>query len=116
MRLLPVGRVAAAVLSLSTFVFLFLNDSWRRDNLFLAPDLILCALLLVGAFLPERGATTVLPVGLAFTAGVLATSAFSYLVRGEVGVPSTFGAVISAVLAVLLVRRPAGAHRPAPVT
>ncbi|MEV4277222.1 hypothetical protein [Actinoplanes xinjiangensis] len=113
MRLLLVGRVTAAVLSLTTFVFLFLHDSWRADNLFLVPDLILCAVLLAGALLPARSALVVLPVGLAYTTGVLTASAFSYVARGEVGVPSMVGAITSAVVAMLLARRSEpGAPRP----
>jgi hypothetical protein len=114
MRLLMVGRAAAAVLSLSTFLFLFLHDSWRADNLFLVPDLVLCAVLIGGAVLPGRAATAVLTVGFAYTAGVLATSSFSYLVRGEIGVPSMIGAVAAATLAALLSGRGPGVARPAP--
>ncbi|MEU4155778.1 hypothetical protein [Actinoplanes sp. NPDC026670] len=105
--------MTAAVLSLSTFVFLFLHDSWRADNLFLVPDLILCAALLAGAVLPARAALVALPVGLAYTTGVLTASAFSYVARGEIGVPSMVGAVVSAVMAALLAHRPASV-RPRP--
>jgi hypothetical protein len=105
MRLLTMGRVTAAVLSLTTFAFLFVHDSWRRDNLFLVPDLILCTVLLIGALLPDRAATVALPVGLAYTTGVLTASAFSYVVRGEFGLPSLLGALVSAVMATLLAGR-----------
>jgi hypothetical protein len=99
MRLLLAGRVAAAVLSLSTFVFLFLHDSWRRDNMFLVPDLILCGILLIGALLPDRPAAATLTVGFGYAAGVLSTSVLSYAVRGEFGLPSLVGAVTAAALA-----------------
>jgi hypothetical protein len=67
----------------------------------------------VGALLPARSALVVLPVGLAYTTGVLTASAFSYVARGEVGVPSMVGAITSAVVAMLLARRSEpGAPRP----
>ncbi|MEU4428513.1 hypothetical protein AB0F81_48510 [Actinoplanes sp. NPDC024001] len=116
MRLLTVGRAAAAFLSLSTFVFLFLHDSWRRDNLFLVPDLILCALLLVGALLPPRAAPAALTIGFSYAAGVLTTSVLSYAVRSELGLPSLIGAVTAATLAVALARsqRAPGRRRVSP--
>ncbi|MEV6306146.1 hypothetical protein AB0M02_42510 [Actinoplanes sp. NPDC051861] len=105
MRLLMLGRAAAAVLSLSTFVFLFLHDSWRGDNLFLVPDLILCAVLLAGAVMPNPAAATgTLIIGFGYAAGVLTTSVLSYAVRGELGLPSLVGAVTAAALAVALAR------------
>lgn len=105
MSLLGFGRTAAVALSVSTFVFLFLHDSWRSDNQFLVPDLILCAGLLVAAGLPERLAVAVLPVAFGFTAGVLAVSVASYAVRDELGLPSLLGAVGAVVMALLLARR-----------
>jgi hypothetical protein len=104
MSLLGVGRVAAAALSVSTFVFLFLHDSWRSDNQFLVPDLVLCAGLLVAAVLPARLARSALPVALGFSAGVFAVSVASYAVRDELGLPSLLGAVGAAVMALLLAR------------
>jgi hypothetical protein len=112
MRLLLVGRLAAAGLSLSTFVFLFLHDSWHSDNLFLVPDLILCALLATAALLPGRMAATLLPAAFAFAAGVLTTSVASYAVRAELGLPSLAGAAGAAALAVLIARRPTAAPAP----
>ncbi|MFC4065896.1 hypothetical protein [Actinoplanes subglobosus] len=104
MRVLLVGRLAAATLSISTFVFLFAHDSWRSDNMFLIPDLILCAALALAASLPARAAAAALPITFAFTAGVLTVSVFSYAVDGTLGAPSLLGAVVSAALAALLAR------------
>jgi hypothetical protein len=104
MNLVMIGRFVAAGLSLGTFVFLFLHDSWRTDNLFLAPDLVLCAALAAGALLPNRLARRWLPIAFAFTAGVLACSIASYAVRGEVGVASILGALTSVALTVLTTR------------
>ncbi|SFF59761.1 hypothetical protein SAMN05421541_114205 [Actinoplanes philippinensis] len=63
-------------------------------------------MLLAGALLPERAAVLALPAGLAYTTGVLTTSAFSYVARGEIGMPSMIGAVVSGVMAAILTRRP----------
>lgn len=102
MRLLQWGRLAAAILSLTTFVFLFLHDSWRADNLFLMPDLILIAALAIAAGLPDRFARVALPVAFAYTGGVLATSVASYAIENKFGLPSMLGAVAALALAVLL--------------
>jgi hypothetical protein len=96
---ITLGRVAAVALSVSTFVFLFLHDSWRSDNLFLVPDLLLCLLLLVAAALPAKLAGPALLGAFAFASGVLATSVSSYAVDGRLGVASLFGAVAAAVVA-----------------
>ncbi|WP_250002307.1 hypothetical protein [Actinoplanes sp. M2I2] len=105
MRLLQWGRLAAAILSLTTFVFLFLHDSWRADNLFLVPDLLLIVALAVAAGLPDPAAKVALPVAFAYAAGVLATSAASYAVESEFGLPSTLGALLALTLAALLTAR-----------
>jgi hypothetical protein len=104
MSLLSIGRLVAAVLSVVTVAFLFLHDSLRSDNIFLVPDLVVCALLLVAAAWPGRLAATALMVSLAMTAGVLLTSVSSYLVDGELGLPSLIGAATATVMAVALGR------------
>ena len=53
MSLLTGARIIAVGLSVSTFVFLFLHDSFRSDNLFLLPDLFLCTVLVVAAAHPR---------------------------------------------------------------
>lgn len=105
MRSLNWGRLAAAMLSLTTFVFLFLHDSWRSDNLFLIPDLILIASLTIAAVIPDRYARVGLPVAFAYSAGVLATSASSYAVESELGLPSIAGAMAALVFAMLMTAR-----------
>ena len=104
MNLVAIGRFAAAGMSLATFVFLFLHDSWRTENLFLVPDLILCAALAVAAVLPDRSARRWLPIAFGYAAGILTCSVASYAVRGEVGVASALGALLAVVLAALTVR------------
>ena len=110
MKILSLARVVAAVISVATFGYLFLHDSWRADNLFLVPDLVLCAVLLAAAVLPVRFARAALLFGFGMGAGILATSVSSYAVRGELGAVSLLGAVVCAVFALLLMRPvPAGA-------
>jgi hypothetical protein len=106
MNLIGFGRAFAAVISVSTFAFLFLHDSWRSDNLFLVPDLILCVLLLVAAALPGPYAAPALGFSLAMCAGVFTASASSYAVRGELGAASLLGAIGCAAVAALLQWRP----------
>ena len=107
MTVLTAGRLVAAVLSLTTLAFLVVHDSLRADNIFLVPDLVICALLLVAAALPARYAPSALVVALAMSAGVFLTSVASYLVRDELGLPSLLGAVTALATAVLLGRQPA---------
>ncbi|GAB3168729.1 hypothetical protein GCM10027059_32090 [Myceligenerans halotolerans] len=109
MRIITAGRVAALVLSGATFAFLFIHDSWRPDNLFLVPDLILCATLLAAALTPSRWAGRALLFAFGLTAGVLMTSVASYAVDGRLGAASLLGAVAAVVLAALVAR-----SRPAP--
>ncbi|MGI5211728.1 hypothetical protein [Plantactinospora sp. CA-290183] len=103
MRTLLIGRIGALTLGGATFVFLFLHDSWRSDNLFLVPDLVLCAVLLAAAALPARLVPPPLLAAFGYTAGVLATSVASYAVEGRLGLPSLIGALTALALAVALV-------------
>lgn len=109
MNPLTTARVVAAVISLATFGYLFVNDSWRVDNLFLVPDLLLCAVLLAAALLPAARARGALLFGLGMGAGVLSAAAAAYLVRGELGAASLVGAVTCAAMAAVLLWRPAPA-------
>jgi hypothetical protein len=102
MSLLPLGRLVAAVLAVVTVVFLFLHDSLRSDNIFLVPDLVICALLLAAAGWRGRHAAAALVGSLAMAAGVFLTSVSSYLVEGEFGLPSLIGALTAAAMAVAL--------------
>lgn len=112
MTLIGFGRAFAVLISATTFAFLFINDSWRTDNLFLVPDLVLCALLLVAAALPGPYAAPALGFALAMCTGVFTASVSSYAVRGELGAASLLGVVGCAVTAALLLGRAAGPGRP----
>jgi len=101
---LTIARVGAILVSLGTFAFLFVGDGWQSSNVFLVPDLILCAGLVVAAFLRGPVAVPALILALGLSAGVLATSVSSSAVDGELSVPSLFAALSSLVLALLLVR------------
>lgn len=105
MNLITVGRAVAAGIGLSTFAFLFLHDSWRSDNLFLVPDLVVIIALLVSAALPARFAVRAMVISLSLAAGVFATSVASYAVRDEFGGASLAGAVGTLLMAGLLARR-----------
>ncbi|MGP4019927.1 hypothetical protein [Saccharopolyspora sp. 5N708] len=106
-RLVNIGRAVAVVLGLTTFGFLFVHGSWRADNLFLVPDLIICALLVVAAVLPVAAAGPALVFAFGMSAGVFTTATAAYAVRGEVGIATLIGVAVSALMAWLLV-----AHRP----
>ncbi|WP_017588829.1 hypothetical protein [Nocardiopsis ganjiahuensis] len=107
MNLLLLARVVAAVIGVATFVYLFLHDSWHAENLFLVPDLVLCAALVAAALMPVRYARAALLFAFGLSAGVLMTSVSSYAVRGELGAVSLLGAITCAAFAlVLAVSRP----------
>ena len=99
------ARILAAVIGVATVAFLFILGNVRADNLFLMPDLLFSAVLVVAALLPERHARPALLVGFAVATGVLLTSVSSYNVRGELGTLSLIGLVPCAVMAVVLVRQ-----------
>ncbi|SFB05137.1 hypothetical protein SAMN05216266_10456 [Amycolatopsis marina] len=102
-RLLIAGRVAAVAVSVPTFLYLFPNDRFRSDNLFLVPDLVLCVVLIVGAFLPARQAVPVLGFGFAFAGGVIGTAVSSYVARGSFNIFTALIALVCLVMGVLLV-------------
>jgi hypothetical protein len=108
---ITVARIIAAGTSLVTLVFMFLHDSWQADNVFLVPDLVLCAVLLAGAVVPAAWAGTTLLAGFALAAGVFITSVSSYAVDGEIGIPSLAGALGSLAMTVLVGRRERSAGR-----
>lgn len=105
MTLLGGARIIAIGLSVSTFVFLFLHDSFRSDNLFLVPDLVLCAALVVAAALPAPYAAPALIGAFGLAGGVLAVSVSSYAVAGELGVASLLGLALSVAMTVVLTLR-----------
>lgn len=111
--LLPVGRFVAVAVAVPTLAVLFLDEGFRADNLFLVPDLALCAMLVVGAVLPRRYAIAVLPLGFGFGAGVITTAVFSYVSRGAPleGIRTMVVAAVCLVMAALLAARGARADR-----
>lgn len=104
---LTYARIVAVALSAGTFAFLFVNDHWRLDNVFLIPDLIVCALLVAAALAPRPQAAPLLLLAFAATAGVLGTAVSSLLVQGIVGIGALFAAVTAAAMAGLLALAPA---------
>lgn len=96
------GRGFAVLISATTFVCLFVNGSWRDDNLFLVPDLIICTLLLAAAALPRPYAAPAIVFALAMSTGVFTASVASYAVRGELGFASLLGVVGCAAMAAVL--------------
>jgi hypothetical protein len=102
MSTLTRARYVAVALSLVTLAGLFINDSLRSDSIFLVPDLLLSAMLLVSASLSRSIATVALLFAFGLAAGVYTTAAFSYVVRGEFGpVVSMFAVICLAVAATL---------------
>lgn len=104
MTSLKLARITAVLIGTGTFAFLFLTDSWHLGNLFLVPDLLLCAALLIAAALPDRAAGLALPAAFCFSAGVLITAVASYAVDGRIGVAALAGCISSVVMAVVLLR------------
>lgn len=98
--MLIIARIIAIGVGLSTFIFLFPLGSWRADNIFLIPDLILSPALIIAALLPARIARPALLLALGFASGVLITAGNAYAVRGEFGLAQA-GAGLVLVAAVL---------------
>ncbi|ONK13509.1 hypothetical protein [Streptomyces sp. MP131-18] len=109
MHLVTASRIVALLVSVPTFLYLFPNDGFRSDNLFLVPDLILCALLALGAALPARHAVPLLTFAFGLSAGVITTAVSSYAVRGEFAFLTFAAALASVVTAWLLARHGAAA-------
>jgi hypothetical protein len=98
-------RVVAVALSVVTFAFFFVHDTFRTDNMFLVPDLVLCAALVVGALVPDRLAVPLLLATFGASAGIFLVSVASYAVRGAVGWASLAGVVIAVSMVGVLTRR-----------
>lgn len=109
---MPIVRLAALLVAVGTVAFLFIGDDWRWANLFLVPDLLLSAALILGAVLPGRRAAPVLAVAFAFAAGVFGAATMSYAVEGRFG-PGAASGLVTAVIATLwLLRRLLGERAP----
>lgn len=104
MNELVATRTVAVALSLVTFAFFFVHGTFRTDNIFLVPDLLLCVGLVVSALLPRRLARPALLASFAAAAGIFGVSVASYAVRGELGLASLAGVLLSLTMVVLLAR------------
>ncbi|PRZ08578.1 hypothetical protein BCE75_101302 [Isoptericola sp. CG 20/1183] len=102
-RLLPVARGVAVAVSVPTFAYLFLRDNAHLGNPFFVPDVVLCAVLLVGASLPARAARPALTFGFVFAAGVVSTAVFDYVARDSFNGLTLIVAVACLVMGVLLI-------------
>lgn len=78
-----ISRGVAIIVSLLMIQYFFTSDAVRSDNMFLVPDLLLAFFLLVSGLLPTRIAKPALIYAFGWTGGVLTTSMFGYVVRGE---------------------------------
>jgi hypothetical protein len=87
-----VARWLAIAIGLLTAVNLPAGGAIRADNMFLVPDLLVAAALLVAALLPRAVRATALLFAFGPAAGVFTVAAFSYVVRGELGLVSVFAA------------------------
>lgn len=104
MNTLKTARIIAIALSVITFAFIFIHDNFRLDNIFFIPDMLLCVVLIVAALLPARLAVPLLIATYGAAAGIFSVSVASYAVRGEFGLASFIGIIISSVMAGLLTR------------
>jgi hypothetical protein len=102
MSLLAFSRAAAVALSVGTFAFLFLNGSWQAGNVFLVPDLVLCALLVIAAVLPARVAVPALTFSFALAAGVLMTAVTADAIAGRLNFAGAFGVLTAVALPLAL--------------
>ncbi|MBL7253284.1 hypothetical protein [Paractinoplanes lichenicola] len=105
MTALTIARTAAVLTAVGTVGYLFPAGLFRTDNIFLIPDLLLSLLLLLAAAAPARYAVTDLLCAFCFAGGVLVTAVSWYAVDGRVGPGALLGAVTSAVMAAVLIRR-----------
>ncbi|MEV0616830.1 hypothetical protein AB0I81_26165 [Nonomuraea sp. NPDC050404] len=102
MNVVTAARGVAAALSLIMAVYLAVDGAHRPANLFLWPDVAVAVFLAVAAALPARRARAALIFAFGWSGGVLTTSVFGYVVRGEFAWPN-FGLVLVSVgMAVLL--------------
>ena len=93
MKTITFARYIAIFMSVVTLFFLFLHRSFRTDNIFLVPDIILCCLLIISAVLPKKIAPVAMLFSFGLASGVFITSVSQYIVQGELGIPSIIAAV-----------------------
>lgn len=97
-------RVAAVALAVITFIFFFIHDTFRLDNIFFIPDVLLCVALVIGGISPRRLAVPVLMASFGAAVGIFSVSVASYAVRGEFGAASFLGVLVSMVMVVVVSR------------
>lgn len=95
MKSLTIIRSVAIALGVITFAFFFIHDNFRLDNIFFIPDMLLCIALVVAALLPKNFAVPALMATFGAAAGIFSVSVASYAVRGEFGLASFIGILIS---------------------
>lgn len=103
-RALLALRIAAVGTAVGTFAFLVIGDDLRLSNLFLAPDLVVCAVLLGGAASPRSLMLPVLLLGFGVGAGVFMTASADYLLQGRFGIGAAIGLLTSVIAAGFIVR------------
>jgi hypothetical protein len=97
-------RIVAVTISVVTFAFFFIHDTFRLDNVFFVPDVLLCLVLIIGAVIPQRQAVPLLLASFGAAGGIFSVSVASYAVRGEFGAASLVGALISIAMVAVLTR------------
>lgn len=97
-------RIAAIGTAVGTFAFLIIGSDWRLSNIFLVPDLVVCAILLGGAASSRPVMLPVLLLGFGVGVGVFMTASADYLVQGRFGIGAAIGLLTSALAAGLIVR------------
>lgn len=97
-------RVVAVALAVVTFVFFFINDTFRLDNIFFIPDVLLCLALIIGGICPRKLAFPVLIASFGAATGIFSVSVAWYAVRSEFGAASFLGVLISIVMVVVVAR------------
>jgi hypothetical protein len=104
-RLLTAGRIVAMAVAVPTFLYLFGEDRFSADNVFLVPDLVLCALLFTAALLPARHSVPALTLGFGLAAGVIGTAVSERVVQDSFNGLTVLVAAACLVMAVLFARR-----------
>ncbi|WP_133175331.1 hypothetical protein [Sphingomonas oleivorans] len=97
-------RIVAVGTAAGTVAFLFVGDNWRATNIFLVPDLIVCAVLIAGSLLPSPRMFPALLLAFGMGVGVFATATADYLVQGRFGIGAAIGLLTSLVASLILIR------------
>ncbi|MEU6712261.1 hypothetical protein ABZ897_12350 [Nonomuraea sp. NPDC046802] len=104
MNIVAVARCVAAIMSLIMAVYLALDGAHRPANLFLWPDVAVAVVLAVAGALPSRYAPAAMLFAFGWSGGVITTSIFSYVVRGEFAWPNLGLVLIAMAMTALLIR------------